>query len=674
VLSSRYADEVDAPSHVLERALEARRQGSRVVLATEDAVAPRRRTGVGITAAAVLLLVLGRLGWNTSEVDAGNTHGELQFSPGLPRPGATIEVTYRAPLSLSAAGRLVVRAILRSANAGEYDEAMPVSALMTLRRNRGGVFTGSFVLPDSVWYAAFVVEDSTGAVVDDDGGRLWDLVAANADGRPAYLALVQRSHHLMGVNQEEGLVVAQRLTRLYPDSLGGWGLLASYQSRIGLDQTDSVLSQRRAILDRFVRRGFAGDVGRLSWYARGLDSVLAPSLRDRALSERPDDPFSIQWRLVLGVLRNFNRSHDTTRALTDLDGLWSSARGQENLHRRDQISTYALNAVALPSGRVDEIHKWARREIEAAGATRNVRSLRRSLAEQYAGIPVLRQEGLAALRAELAAIDSASDSERPLGETRVRSARRHDAIRRELLAAAGRALVASGERRAGLDTLRLAVSSGWDVDLFREVAAARKAAGDTAGSIEVRALVAADPRSTAADLDSLRSLLTRAGRGRLDSLLARARSELVSRVLEEARYTEVSDSRVSSADSRTLSMRQLTRGRITVVAFWSRFCGPAITDLPRMDTTAVSLEARGIATVSVVEEAQSADLTNWLRDHDVSMPVYHDRAGETQRAFNQWGTPNYYVLDRQGRIAFGPLTSADEVLLRATALLSAEGR
>jgi hypothetical protein len=675
-LASRDADQVDAPRHVLERALEDRRQGSRVVLATEDAVAPRRGVRVGITAAALVLLALARLGWNASEAGAGTTHGELQFNPDSPRPGATIAVTYRAPQSLSAAGRPVVRAILRSANAGEYDAAMPVRTVMTLRRNRDNVFTGSFALPDSVWYGAFVVEDSSGAVVDDNGGRLWDLVAADADGRPAYMALLQRSHHLMGINQEEGFVVARQLTTLYPDSLAGWGLLAGYQSRIGLDQTDTVLSQRRAILDRFVRRGSAGDVGRLSWYARGVDSALALSLRDRALSERPDDPFSIQWRLVLGVLRSFNRSHDTTKALTDLDALWSAARGQENLHRRDQISTSALNAVALPSGRIDEIHKWARRAIEAAGATRTVHSLRRSLAEQYARIPVLRHEGMAALRAELVAIDSASDSERQLGETRARSARRHDAIRRELLAALGRALIARGERGAGLDALRLAVSSGWDVDLFREVAAVRKSAGDTAGSIDVQALVAADPRSTAADLDSLRSLLTRAGRGRgtLDSLLGRARSELVSRVLADAGQTFVSDSHVSSPDGRTSSVRQLTRGRITVVAFWSRFCGPAITDLPRMDAAAATLAARGIATISVVEEMPSADLTRWLGDRDVRMPVYHDRAGETQRAFNQWGTPNYYVLDREGRVRFGPLTSADEVLLRATALLWAEGR
>jgi hypothetical protein len=673
-LASRDADQVGAPTHVLERALEDRRQGSRVILATEDAVAPRRHVRVGIAAAAVVLFALARLAWNTSEAGAGTTHGILQFNPDSPRPGTTIAVKYRAPESLSPARQLVVRAILRSANAGEYDAAIPVSTVMTLRRNRDNLFTGSFALPDSVWYGAFVVEDSSGAVVDDNGGRLWDLVAADADGRPAYLALLQRSHHLMGINQEEGFAIARRLTRLYPDSLGGWGLLASYQSMIGLNTTDTVLSQRRDVLDRFVRRGFAGDIGRLSWYARGVDSALAVSLRDRALSERPDDPFSIQWRLVLGVLRNFNRSHDTTKTLIDLDALWSAARGQENLHRRYQISTYALNAVAVPSGRVDEVHKWARRAIEADGATRNVHSLQRSLAEQYARIPALRREGMAALRAELVAIDSASDSERQLGETRARSAARHAAIRRELLAALGRALVASGERAAGLDTLSLAVSSGWNADLFREVAAVRKTAGDTAGSIEVQALVAADPRSTAADLDSLRSLLTRAGRGTLDSLVGRARSELASRVLADAAHTSVSDSHVSSPDGQASSVRQLTRGRVTVVAFWSRFCGAAITDLPRMDSVAAMLVGRGIATVSVVEEMPSAGLTRWLRERGVKMPVYHDRAGETQRAFNQWGTPNYFVLGREGRVSFGPLTSADDVLLKATALLSVEGR
>lgn len=47
---------------------------------------------------------------------------------------------------------------------------------------------------------------------------------------------------------------------------------------------------------------------------------------------------------------------------------------------------------------------------------------------------------------------------------------------------------------------------------------------------------------------------------------------------------------------------------------------------------------------------------------------------EASRAFNQWGTPYYYVVDADGRVHFDVSTDADDVLARAEALELASER
>ena len=113
----------------------------------------------------------------------------------------------------------------------------------------------------------------------------------------------------------------------------------------------------------------------------------------------------------------------------------------------------------------------------------------------------------------------------------------------------------------------------------------------------------------------------------------------------------------------------MTKGEVTVVAFWSRFCGPAIEVIPRLHQVATRLGESGIRTVTILEETQSSpSLTAFLKSHDFTLPVLLDAKGEASAAFNQWGTPYFYVLDAQGRIVFEPTSDLDQLLVNAEAV------
>jgi len=73
--------------------------------------------------------------------------------------------------------------------------------------------------------------------------------------------------------------------------------------------------------------------------------------------------------------------------------------------------------------------------------------------------------------------------------------------------------------------------------------------------------------------------------------------------------------------------------------------------------------------IGIVDETHSSnELRAFLQEKRVAAPTYLDAGHESSRAFNQWGTPSYYVVDTDGRIRFGVTNSADEAMARAEAL------
>jgi len=328
------------------------------------------------------------------------------------------------------------------------------------------------------------------------------------------------------------------------------------------------------------------------------------------------------------------KDKDSVRALADLDRLWDEAGpAHGNLVN---VGWSMAQRVGDSAGLV----RWADHYL--------VMNPRDSswIATVFTRYPALREEGMQRLRRELRDFQTRNDSRRALERT-VDEQRTADAERaRQLLVALGDALVASGRTKAGLDTLKFAVREGWDVSLFRRVAEIERSTGDTAGALRLLAMVAADPVTeelTGASVDS--TVWAR--------LLQDGRSEMRRRLLDMAvRRRLPPEVRLEAAGGRAARLDTLTRGRLTFVAFWSRHCGPSLAELPALERLTARLRQQGVAIVAITDERVSDDLRRFLADQKLTFPVYADTWRQASRAFSQWGTPSYFVLDADGLVRF----------------------
>jgi thiol-disulfide isomerase/thioredoxin len=649
----------------LERVLARHVAGDAVLLPLADPPVRRaaRLRAWAVAAAVVALVVVGAPFFAPgAELEANRS--ELVLAPAAPGPGAVVRVAYRGGSLFAGEQRLRLRARYLEEDGLAIPGTGRQATAAELVRGEDGVFHGTLRLPDSVVYAALAVEDVQGSRVDSNDRKLWEILVHGADGRPRLEALMQREFDHLTRNWELSHENARRAVELYPDRVIAWfNLFHGEMASLSGPAEDSARVRARARLAEFDRKlrpradlDVDGELGIMARYAHETgDTALYRYWRGRLLREAPNSVWGVQEQFF-DVM-----AHEPPRALARFDSLWSRIGPAPR-------SVFVL-AVALPlaegTGSPETIRHWAGRTLQHEFDP----AVAEYVGEVLARHPALREEGMALLRARLRELERVDDAVRPLENdvTEERRERREEAGR--VFAVLGAALLESGRRGAALDTLARATETGWDAALFRQVAGLRLEAGDTAGAALPLALAAADPMAGAALRDSARTLLgPRFGGAAWRERLAEAKSEMRARLLPGATVRRLPrDIGLRDAEGRAVALREVAAGRPTFVALWNRFCPNSAEQLPQLQRVAETARAQGHAVVTVGGPL-GPELRRYLRERRLALPVYEDPREELEKALGKWGTPEYYVLDGEGRVRFGPLRSSH--LNRVPALLS----
>lgn len=585
--------------------------------------------------------------------------GALSFTPEQPRSGERIEVSYRPTATLAGEASLHLRARLRTPEHGSYNTGMGSVEVARLERGTDGVARGSFRLPADVVYAAFAVESPDGSRTDSREGRFWELLVSSDDGRPLLDALEQRFNDHMGRDMSQVLETARTMTRVYPEVPHAWTMLNAAENWGGeTDDEEARAAGHRERLVEFHRtlRDVAdlssSQVAYMYWYARvqGSQDILG-HWQARLLESHPGHFFAIQERI-----NELNRIHadDPEAFLTELESLWEVT---EDRNARERVLGPGLH-FARQTGDPRAITLWTDRHV-VTGSASNAWA-----ATTLAGIEATRDEGIRRLRAVLPEVARAGDTERALGQT----AAEHEASVATRVAGLrttlGRALLAAGRADEAVAEFESAASVGWDVARLRNLSEARLASGDSAGAISAFAAVAADPATSSEAAEALRATAG-ATADAWAVEVQRARYTMLERTLATAREEEVGSPSARTPGGVEARLGDLLGPEATVVVFWSRYCGPSAAAMPRIAALARELADIGVPLLAVTRDPQEA-AEEYLEEEGFELDVLFDVEGAMGRALNNWGTPQYYVLDGVGRLRF---VSSLDALKRHTAAL-----
>jgi hypothetical protein len=649
------------PRDVLERVIERREAGERIILPT---VSPDTRrfhpvlSAVTAIAATVLLVAIALLVLPNGRAAAGASG--MLFSPDNLDLMQAIEVEYRTAGTLAGESGLKLRGRhlsaddeIRSGEGGTF-----FSTELRQDEDQEGVFRGTVRLPGSAVYAHFAVEDERGEYVDHNGHLFWDLLARYEDGRPKFESLWQRSRAFEQRDRLEAYESVRSLTELYPERVEGWAQRYAFeQNAVGSVLSDELVTLHEERFDRFLQSAARGtlsasELGDLVLYARRLNDRGAAERWARELEALyPSHPSAVREH-VERYSEAF--SAEPRSLLVELERVFG---------RVGPIHPLLLQRgyrAALTTGDASTIRLWSDRLLTLLpGRTRAV-------AGEVAEIPALRGYARDLIRAELDRLDGASVLGRPLHLSVSEYREENRRVRHDLLVMLGRMLVADGQLGAGVDTLTLATESEWDPALFSELAAYAIDRGDTATSLQFHAWAAVDPINGERYLADHGAEIDRLADGPVwERTLETATAEQRRRVSVDEINRLPADEVVLQDDGGVARpLRSLLGGDATIVVIWSRLDPESVGVLAELVGYRERLTARGIEILAITRESPSDRTTHYLEAEGIDLPVYFDRRGEATVALKSFALPDLLILDAEGRIRFQP--EGVEEAVRAT--------
>ncbi len=92
------------------------------------------------------------------------------------------------------------------------------------------------------------------------------------------------------------------------------------------------------------------------------------------------------------------------------------------------------------------------------------------------------------------------------------------------------------------------------------------------------------------------------------------------------------------------------KGKIVVLDFWATWCGPCLASIPHMNEMAAKYAGDGVVFLGVCNKEGGEKMLDLVHSKGIKYPVCVDARGDANSAYSVDGFPDYYIIDRQGRL------------------------
>jgi len=640
------------PSGLLPEILDRRESGDRVVLplaaALEDTGRWRFRKGAAALVAVLVLAVAAFFVLRPQSIRAGSTTFEVEMR----EAGRPVEVSFVTAGGL--AGESILRVRAEYFTFGELELGSTESGTLVegVLRSRGdGEFRGEVLLPSTVAYARFVVEDYRGEDIERDYAEGWEYLARNENGEPTFEALWQRTLALESVAPREALESARELAERYPDRPEGWIYRLANEGEGGIVRDAPPVG---AFLNRLPPDPRADELATIADYAgrTGADDVVSDLLQ-RIEAIDPRHPAVVQNR-VERILADLQAN--PAQLLASLESEWLS-----HGHPDAVLLPMGL-ATALEAGATDAARRWADRWVAADPAANA------EVAAMLGQLPELRPVAIDRLRAELGRIERPMT--RPLGKTRSDDRRAVDRRRAGVFASLGHLLLAEGELDEASDALSRAAAHAWDSDTLERLVRVSEVLGRDDIADRYRLLLVADPLL---ETEDRHRIVTELGltSTELESRVDQVRREMIGGMLGSTRdrIFPSGSIRLAAVDGGPRDLGARLGHAPTLVQFWTPLLSSSVRKLEFLLGECDRLTDEGVRLIAVSADAVGE---NQLPDgHETcqGFEILIDSGSEARLAFRTDVLSEGILLDRGGQIRARFVDALDEV--RAALVLAA---
>jgi thiol-disulfide isomerase/thioredoxin len=92
------------------------------------------------------------------------------------------------------------------------------------------------------------------------------------------------------------------------------------------------------------------------------------------------------------------------------------------------------------------------------------------------------------------------------------------------------------------------------------------------------------------------------------------------------------------------------KGKVVMLDFWATWCGPCIASIPHNNDLYERYKGDGLAVIGVCHSRGADKMAETVKDKGIKYPVAADSDGRTVEAFAVDGFPDYYFIDRAGKL------------------------